>query len=51
MLLCTNEGGLRLHRPVLSHLSAPVCTFNAVKVIIVGVEGGGVGVGDNPSGN
>lgn len=32
-------------------LSAPVRTVNAIEVIIVVAEGGGVGGGDNPSGN
>lgn len=61
VLLCTRVcvcvflgapvGSFRLPRPLSRRLSAPVCTVNAVEVIIVRAEGGGVGEGDNPSGN
>lgn len=44
-------GSFRLPQPLSRRLSAPVCTVNAVEVIIVGAEGGGEGEGDNPSGN
>lgn len=36
-------GRFGLPRPLSRRLSAPVCTVNAVEVIIVGAEGGGVG--------
>lgn len=55
VLLCVflgaPAGSFRLPRPLSRRLSAPVCTVNAVEVIIVGAEGGDVGEGDNPSGN